>query len=228
MKEFSQPADFQRTLSDLVVDTPEWRAKLDSAAANFIEANTGDERYLVESMEEVPVSNMGIPYGIKMILIDARDRTRDDLIDFINSQLWRDYSHNMLVLYNVRQSDNIEKNILRNGARGILYNDGSMEDLTRGICAVNSGEFWFSRRVMSECLQESFIGKDLLAIPSHSLSDREVEIIRTLATGESNAKIAAKMYISPHTVKTHLHSIFHKIDVTNRVEAVLWANGNCL
>lgn len=195
---------------------------------NFIESNTGGEWYQVEHLEDVPMSNMGIPYGVKMILIDSGKRTRDDLIHFINSQLWRSYSHNMLILYNVNQSDNIEKSAVKACAHGVLYDDCSIEDLAKGICAVNSGEFWFSKRVMSECLQESFIGRDLPEAPSHSLSDREIEIIRTLATGASNAKIADKMYISSHTVKTHLHSIFHKINAKNRVEAVLWAKENRL
>ena len=58
------------------------------------------------------------------------------------------------------------------------------------------------------------------------LTDREKEILDLIAAGYSNQQIADELFISPHTVKTHLHNIFKKINVKRRLQAALWAAQN--
>jgi len=55
------------------------------------------------------------------------------------------------------------------------------------------------------------------------LSDRELQIARSVARGRTNAEIAAELFISLSTVKSHLTSIHNKLDVRNRVEIAAWA-----
>ena len=58
------------------------------------------------------------------------------------------------------------------------------------------------------------------------LSRREMEILGMVAVGGKNMEIAHKLFISPHTVKTHLYNIYKKIHVGDRHQAVLWAAKN--
>ncbi len=58
------------------------------------------------------------------------------------------------------------------------------------------------------------------------LTRREIEILDLIADGFSNQQIADELFISPHTVKTHLHNIFKKINVKRRLQAALWAAKN--
>ncbi|MFH1156226.1 MAG: LuxR C-terminal-related transcriptional regulator [Pseudomonadota bacterium] len=58
------------------------------------------------------------------------------------------------------------------------------------------------------------------------LTQREKEILDRIAGGASNRQIADTLFISPHTVKTHLHNIFRKINVSGRLQAALWAADN--
>ena len=193
---------------------------------DYLSTHTAAKWFQTENLDAVPVSNQGVPLGKKMILVDTHGLTRDDLTHLLSSQAWKVQAHNLMALFNVLHEHEIEKLALKCGVRGFLYSDDRAEDLVNGICAINSGEFWISRRILTECLQDSYVGKELPVPAGHSLSEREVELLRVLTTGASNEAIAELLFISPHTVKTHLHNIFHKINVGNRLQAVLWAKEN--
>jgi DNA-binding NarL/FixJ family response regulator len=65
---------------------------------------------------------------------------------------------------------------------------------------------------------------ELLLPPSYEeLTAREIEVLRLLATGQSNKQIAECLVISPHTVNVHIHSIFSKLDVHSRSAATRYA-----
>lgn len=194
--------------------------------ASFIGMHTAAKSFEVDLLEEISVSNEGVPHGQKMILIDAHNSQKDGLLRLLQSTIWKTHSHNLMAFFNLQRQYGLEKEALKHSARGFLYDDDSTEDLINGICAINSGELWISRRIMSECLLESYIGRDLPDPVISPLSGREVEILHSLSTGATNGVIADQMCISPHTVKTHLQHIFSKLDVDNRLQAVLWAKEN--
>jgi LuxR family maltose regulon positive regulatory protein len=80
-----------------------------------------------------------------------------------------------------------------------------------------------------------YIGKILAAIGEEAdrdtssaalveqLSEREIEVLRLVSAGLSNREIAEKLYLSPGTIKTHVHNICGKLGVTNRTQAVMHA-----
>lgn len=61
------------------------------------------------------------------------------------------------------------------------------------------------------------------SVPENLLTDRELQVLRLLANGASNPEISASLYISPHTVKTHVTHIYDKLGVHDRAQAAVWA-----
>jgi DNA-binding NarL/FixJ family response regulator len=116
---------------------------------------------------------------------------------------------------------------LRAGASGFLLKDVTAAQLVEGVRVVASGESMLAPTVTRRLL-ERFAGilpsGDEGAPPSlGSLTERELEILRLLATGLSNAELGARLYLSEPTIKTHLSSIFRKLGVRDRVQAVIAA-----
>jgi DNA-binding CsgD family transcriptional regulator len=188
-----------------------------------IRSHTAAKWFEADSLCAIPQSNKDVPHGQKMILIDTHALDREALLQLFARPTWKAQSHNLMVLFNLQKDFRIEKIALKNGVRGFLYAEDPIEDLINGICTINSGDLWISRRILQECLQESYIGSSLPQPADHELSRREIELLRQLQSGATNEVIADRLCISPHTVKTHLHNIFHKIAVDNRTQAVLWA-----
>jgi LuxR family transcriptional regulator of csgAB operon len=132
-----------------------------------------------------------------------------------------------LVLFNLDRQADIEKRSLEYGVHGFFYRDESVESMLKGLTAVFGGEFWVSRRKMADVILDNGFRLRRKRLANHSypqdLTRREVEILGLLTSGASNVKIADKLCISPHTVRTHLNHIFRKIRVTSRLEASVWA-----
>lgn len=59
--------------------------------------------------------------------------------------------------------------------------------------------------------------------PTVKLSSRELEVLQLLVEGHSNPEIAARLYLSPHTIKTYVRSIFNKFGVNDRLQAAVFA-----
>lgn len=97
---------------------------------------------------------------------------------------------------------------LQAGARGYLLKDTSREDLAKAIRAVAAGE--------------SLLDPGM-AKPEHVLSSRELDVLRLMAEHCSNAEIGRRLFVSENTVKTHVSSIFCKLECSDRAAAVLIA-----
>lgn len=117
---------------------------------------------------------------------------------------------------------------LKEGAKGYLTKNAGRSSLIKAIKAVCAGEMWLDRKLMSRFFEKEICrklnGKDELCTTLKKvLSAREQEVIRHLAKGRSNKEIAEALFISEKTVKTHLSNIFKKLNVTCRLQAILYA-----
>lgn len=115
---------------------------------------------------------------------------------------------------------------LRNGASGFLLKDTPPGDLVSALRAVASGDAVVSpsvtKRLLSRFLGES--GGELRdAAVLEALTEREREVLVLIAKGMSNTEIARKLFLSEATVKTHVGRILAKLELRDRVQAVVLA-----
>lgn len=113
---------------------------------------------------------------------------------------------------------------MRAGARGYVLKGVRSAELLRAIRAVASGEAVFSPAI-AERLTEYF-GAMRNTVPPPvfpELTEREREILELVARGLKNAEIAQQLYLSPKTVRNHISSIFDKLQLADRAQAIVRA-----
>ena len=111
------------------------------------------------------------------------------------------------------------------GAKGYLLKDTSRDELFQAIRAVHRGESLVQPGVAAKLLDRfaKLSRESAQAGRPEQLSERELEVLRLMATGAPNKEIAATLTISESTAKTHVANIFQKLDVKDRTEAVTQA-----
>lgn len=116
---------------------------------------------------------------------------------------------------------------LKAGARGFLLKDAGPELLAQAVRSAASGDALIAPsvtvRLLSTFAELGAASKQPAAQPIAPLTDREEEVLVTVARGRTNAEIADELCISLSTVKTHLASLMSKLGARNRVELALWA-----
>ena len=114
---------------------------------------------------------------------------------------------------------------LRAGATGFLLKDAGPELLGEAIRAAARGDSLISPSITRRLLA-TFAGTRRPTAPAQpidALTEREEEVLLTIARGRTNAEIADELHISLSTVKTHIASLMTKLDARNRVEVAMWA-----
>ena len=108
------------------------------------------------------------------------------------------------------------------GARGYLLKDAPRQELFKAIRGVYKGESLLQPAVAGKVLDRFAQLSRQTQVPE-ALSERELEVIKLMAKGSANKEIAAELFISESTVKSHIASIFQKLEVGDRTEAVTQA-----
>jgi DNA-binding NarL/FixJ family response regulator len=122
--------------------------------------------------------------------------------------------------------DEVVWGALEAGAAGFVLKDCSAEDLIAAVRAVAAGAAWFDPAVAPRILEHhrrrvAPLGRQAARL--EELTEREREVLRLMARGATNQEIAATLFVSEATVKTHVGSIFGKLGVRDRAAAIVFA-----
>jgi len=120
-----------------------------------------------------------------------------------------------VIVLTTYDTDNEIYRAIKAGAKGYVLKDARREELLDCIRRVSRGE---------TCIPQSLVEKLAATMSSETLTGRELDVLTLLARGKSNKEIGANLYISETTVKAHLRSIFGKLNVLSRTEAIAAAS----
>jgi DNA-binding NarL/FixJ family response regulator len=187
---------FRRGLVSLLVDMPEFKV--------IGEAGNGQEALSViaELKPDIVLLDLNMPVmdGIETV-----------------AALRRAASDQRILMLTISQDDEDLLAAIRAGADGYLLKNTEPDELRKALLRVSQGQSVLSPEVTAPVLKALARSSQ---IPKVLLSDRELEVMRCLAEGQTTLQIAARLFISENTVKTHVRHILEKLEASNRTEAV--------
>lgn len=157
-----------------------------------------------------------------ILLLDLRMPEKDGLA--VLEEINFDSVTTRVIVLTAAEDDRDVVRAMRLGARGVVLKQSASDLLLKSIKKVHDGEIWLDNRMTAEVIDafkrsaETGQRRD-----KPLLSDREKEIVQLVAQGFRNREIGEKLFISEQTVKNHLHNIFDKLGVSDRLELALYA-----
>jgi len=157
-----------------------------------------------------------------ILLLDLRMPEKDGLgvLEEVNF----DSTPTRVIVLTAAEDDRDVVRAMRLGARGVVLKQSASDLLVKAIRKVFDGEIWLDNHMTAEVIdafKKSAEAGQRREKPL--LSDREKEIVQLVAQGFRNREIGEKLFISEQTVKNHLHNIFDKLGVSDRLELALYA-----
>lgn len=197
----------QTLYSSLLIDLLE-----KSSCMNIVSLSFDELSIMIESDEDV------------FIILDLKNQTDKNYKNYlymINQEKMKFKE----ILFNVTGC-NILKEIMKYpNVVGVFYESDDIKVISQGIKKIIIGEIWLSREITKEIIFSYREKQDGILTTAVSLTEREKEILKLLSLGSSNIDMAKSLFVSENTVKTHLYNIFKKINVKNRLQAMMWAKG---
>jgi NarL family two-component system response regulator LiaR len=176
------------------------------------EANNGEEAVNMTSQLKPDILVM----DIMMPKFDGLEASR---------QIKKVAPNTAILILTAYDDDNYVLGLLEAGAAGYLMKSARGQDLVEAVRAIRAGESVLHPMIIEKLLKQAMI-KPAGPVDrkiKELLSDREMEMLKLLATGMSNKEIADKLYLSLRTVKAHMSNIFTKMSVASRSEALVEA-----
>ncbi|MGI8874649.1 MAG: response regulator [Egibacteraceae bacterium] len=158
-----------------------------------------------------------------LVLMDVRMPGLDGLA--ATRELMRSPDPPVIVVLTTFDADEYVYEALRAGASGFLLKDTSPEDLVDAVRTAITGAAMLSPAITRRLI-ESYVARPGPTAGSAALaamSERELDVLRLIAAGRTNREIAAELYLAESTVKSHVARLLQKLDLRDRVQAVVLA-----
>jgi DNA-binding NarL/FixJ family response regulator len=160
-----------------------------------------------------------------VVLLDLDLNGRRSGLDILPALSSQQGCH-VLVLTGQRKTEILDQAV-QLGARGVLRKDASAETVIKAIDKVRGGEVWLDRASLARMLNGLRQGtaQNPDQARQATLTQREKKIIQIILAGHGagNKILATRLFISEHTLRNHLSSIYHKLGVCNRLELYVYA-----
>lgn len=162
-----------------------------------------------------------------LILVDLPDFGGKDHFSFFQGVA-------IPVLVLVGQYDiDVYQKCLKIGINGLILKEEKADTLFKAIEKIYKGEIWFDRTIMGETIRQLVSEKQMLhdypkAHVTNALTDREKQVVDLICKGMKNKGIADELFITETTVRHHLTSVFNKLEISSRLELVIYAFKNSL
>ena len=135
----------------------------------------------------------------------------------------------MLILGNIPSHEEIV-GLINVGARGYFDLNDQAHQLPEAIRVIARGEIWLPRDKMSSIMDRiiAVVGRDMKEKTLDQLTPTEFQVLKLIGQGRSNDEIASTLFISKNTVRSHIKSIYAKLDTHSRLQLALYAINSAL
>ncbi|MBM3294070.1 MAG: response regulator transcription factor [Candidatus Aminicenantes bacterium] len=140
-----------------------------------------------------------------------------------------DIKSHMLILGNIPSHEEIVS-LINVGARGYFDLNDASGQLPEAVQVIAKGEIWLPRDKMSSIMDRiiSVVGRDMKEKTLDQLTPTEFQVLKLIGQGKSNDEIAEALFISKNTVRSHIKSIYAKLDTHSRLQIALYAINSAL
>lgn len=140
----------------------------------------------------------------------------------IGGQITFGYLPTRVVALSAFAEDQYICGMLQAGVQSYLLKEEPLEAVVAAVRAVAQGQQWYSKRVMAHIIERA-LGEPVTHLRAAKLSARERTVLQRLAQGCSNEQIAQDLCLGEQTIKNYVTSLYTKLAVHSRAEAVAWA-----
>ena len=205
----------------VVDDHPVYRGGL----VTMLKARPGNIDVVGEAEDGAAALRMVGETGPDVVLMDIKMAGMDGIE--ATRQIKQQFPGVKVLALSAYDSDDYVLEMLKVGASGYMLKDADHTVIMSGIAAVHEGNGRIhprlAARVFEAFAELSGSGARRNGDRYDGLTDREIEVLRLLASGETNRQIANRLWISERTVDNHVQNIYRKINVNDRAQAILYA-----